>query len=338
MRKRLTAFALAAAALLGALAVAAGPEDSGRTYTVKAGEDVYSVAARLGVQPDDLKVLNNLTLISLDVGQVLKIPRGAKVPPAAPTGQTHTVKEREDLFAVAILWGVSPSDLKELNNLKSNDVRVGQVLRIPNGGALADAKPEQVVVLPEQVTVLQAQVPRPATYTVKEGEDVYAVCIRWEVSPAALKKLNNLSSSELTAGQVLKLPRGAGEQDVDVEDTGQTYTVQEGEDVYAVGIRWGVAPADLLELNNLKSAKLQAGQVLKLPREGYQANVNPEQAAAPEDTGEKTHTVKAGEDLYVVAILWGVAPSALKELNNLKSHKLQAGQVLKIPPLGMPPL
>ena len=38
------------------------------------------------------------------------------------------------------------------------------------------------------------------------GQDVYAVAIRWGVSPAELKALNNLTSSDLQPGQVLKIP------------------------------------------------------------------------------------------------------------------------------------
>ena len=54
-------------------------------------------------------------------------------PTPAPAGntQTYTVKEGEDLYAVAIRWGVSPSDLKALNNLTSTDLKAGMVLRIP---------------------------------------------------------------------------------------------------------------------------------------------------------------------------------------------------------------
>ena len=46
------------------------------------------------------------------------------------------------------------------------------------------------------------------TYTVKEGEDVYAVAIRWGVSPSALKELNNLTGNELKPNQVLRIPKG----------------------------------------------------------------------------------------------------------------------------------
>jgi len=59
-------------------------------------------------------------------------------PPAAPAAesstQTYTVKEGEDLYAVAIRWGVSPSDLKALNNLTSSELKAGTVLKIPNAG------------------------------------------------------------------------------------------------------------------------------------------------------------------------------------------------------------
>jgi LysM repeat protein len=45
----------------------------------------------------------------------------------------------------------------------------------------------------------------------------------------------------------------------------QTYTVKEGEDVYAVAIRWGVSPKEITALNNLKSIELEPGTVLKIP-------------------------------------------------------------------------
>ena len=54
-------------------------------------------------------------------------------------------------------------------------------------------------------------------------------------------------------------PAPAGEQKV------QSYTVKEGEDLYAVAIRWGVSPSELKSLNNLTSSDLQPGQILKIP-------------------------------------------------------------------------
>ena len=58
-------------------------------------------------------------------------PAPAAAPAAAPESKTYTVKEGEDVYAVAIRWGVSPAELKTLNNLTSSDLQTGQVLKIP---------------------------------------------------------------------------------------------------------------------------------------------------------------------------------------------------------------
>ena len=65
-------------------------------------------------------------------------PPPEPVHPPAVTGpmRAYAVKEGEDLYAVAIRWGVSPSELKAINHLTGPDLRPGQVLRIP---ASADA-------------------------------------------------------------------------------------------------------------------------------------------------------------------------------------------------------
>jgi len=61
-------------------------------------------------------------------------PAPAAAPAAADANvQTYTVKEGEDLYAVAIRWGVSPTDLKTLNNLSSTELKAGTVLKIPGG-------------------------------------------------------------------------------------------------------------------------------------------------------------------------------------------------------------
>jgi peptidoglycan DL-endopeptidase LytF len=63
-------------------------------------------------------------------------PAPAPTPAPAPDltgwkGQTHTVKEGEDLYSVALWWNVSLSELKELNGLTDTKLRPGVVLKIP---------------------------------------------------------------------------------------------------------------------------------------------------------------------------------------------------------------
>ena len=60
-------------------------------------------------------------------------PAAASTPaPQQPaTLETHTVKEGEDVVSIAISYGVSPSALMDANDLKSSEVKPGDVLKIP---------------------------------------------------------------------------------------------------------------------------------------------------------------------------------------------------------------
>ena len=63
-------------------------------------------------------------------------------------------------------------------------------------------------------------------------------------------------------------PADFDEVEVEVTDSGQTYTVREGEDIYVVAIRLGVSPRGLRTLNNLPpmEVELNPGMVLKIPK------------------------------------------------------------------------
>ena len=116
----------------------------------------------------------------------------------------------------------------------------------------------------------------------------------------------------------------------------QTYRVKEGEGLYDVAIRFGVNPSDQKTWNSLDTTKLKAGKILKISNEIGKGNPS---WAVPADVAEenippassKTYVVKEGEDLYGVAIRWGVSPGDLKMLNNLITPNLKAGQILKLP-------
>jgi len=54
-------------------------------------------------------------------------------------------------------------------------------------------------------------------------------------------------------------------------------------------------------------------------------------AKSSSTTGYVTHTVKAGENLYRIALRYGVSQAAIKSANGLKSNALRLGQKLRIP-------
>ena len=113
---------------------------------------------------------------------------------------------------------------------------------------------------------------RPATYTLQSGEHPYCIARRFNVDPDALLTLSGLTSAQansLATGTVLKIPQsGAFPGDRALVAHPTNYTVASGDEtVNSIACKYGdVDPAAIASANSLSvSAKLTAGQVLKIP-------------------------------------------------------------------------
>lgn len=105
-------------------ATASGPS----TYTVRSGDSLSMVAQRFNVTMAEMKEANNLRRDSIQVGQVLKIPATA-MPEASY--KEHTIAHGETLSQIASSYAVSLDVIRATNELKSDTIRPGQVLKIP---------------------------------------------------------------------------------------------------------------------------------------------------------------------------------------------------------------
>ena len=95
------------------------------------------------------------------------------------------------------------------------------------------------------------------TYTVKKGDNLYQIALKFDTTVDALKSLNGLNSNLLSIGQVLKIPSSSSSEIV--------YTVVAGDNLYQIARRFGTTVAALMERNNLGSSFLQVGQKLIIP-------------------------------------------------------------------------
>jgi membrane-bound lytic murein transglycosylase D len=121
-------------------------------HVVKYGETLEKIAKIYEVSISDLKQWNNLRSSRITIGQTLEIydkpeervkiiEAPAKLHAAAPApvktssagifSPTHKVKKGESLYTIAKLYGVDTQKFKKYNNLRSNKIIVGQVLKIP---------------------------------------------------------------------------------------------------------------------------------------------------------------------------------------------------------------
>lgn len=255
------------------------------TYVVQKGDSLYSIANKLGTTVSELKKENNLTTNTLQIGEVLRIPTKEIY---EGEENVYIVQKGDTLYSIATANNTTVDELKKANNLTSNILSTGQLLKIPSA------------LLPE------------STYIVKKGDSLYSIANKYNTTVDELKRINNLTSNILSIGQVLKLPSDKV-SDVEKEENTINYTVQKGDSLYSIARKYSTTIDKIKDLNNLTTNLLSIGQVLLIPT----------------DTNlETTYTVQKGDSLYSIAKKYDTTVDRLKQLNNLKSNLLSIGQIL----------
>lgn len=166
-----------------------------------------------------------------------------------------------------------------------------------------------------------------STHTVAAGENLYRIGLQYGISWVTLAEINGLANpNDIKVGQVLQLSEATTPT---VEPTPSpltetTYTVQIGDNLYKIGLAYGITWVQIAEANGIVNPnQILVGQVLKIPVE------------APGPAPQFTHTVLPGETLYLISLQYGIAWPAIAELNSLESpYVIYAGQTLVIPGSG----
>jgi len=207
-------------------------------YIVKKGDSLYSIARKYDVSVDDLKKYNNLDSNIINIGQELYIPKGQIIEDNVSTNfETYTVVLGDTLYGIANKYGVSVADIKEINNLTSNTLSIGQKLVIPTDDVIVDSDIINYI-----------------DYRVVLGDTLYGIANKYGVSVDEIKRINNLSNNNLSIGQIIRIP---------YLDT-KIYTVVSGDTIYSIAKKYGLSVDELKKLNNLTSNTLSVGQILNV--------------------------------------------------------------------------
>ncbi|HBY20478.1 MAG: hypothetical protein A2Y24_05540 [Clostridiales bacterium GWE2_32_10] len=127
------------------------PTDKIIEYKVVLGDSLWKISQKYSTTADRIKVLNNLKSDEINVGQVLIIEKNMTSTGSTYTNyRTHTVKSGETLWGIAISYDVSVAGIKSLNNLTSDYLTLGQVLKIPDSQAytIDSALASKLIVFP----------------------------------------------------------------------------------------------------------------------------------------------------------------------------------------------
>jgi LysM repeat protein len=240
---------------------------------------------------------------------------------AAVAYLTYVVKVGDALATVAAQHGTTVEVIRELNpQLVSDNLLPGEEIRIPAGLAPLE------------------QPGQPLYYVVRQGDLVVSLAERFGVTLEQIREANPLVDlDQVPVGLRLVIPVPAGtEADPELVYEGLTYSVQPGDTLNAIALRYSLNPDELVLLNELASADdLQIGQILRLPDH---ASVSSAVMQQPEPQGEGVvHVVQAGETLSEIALFYQVSTASLMAANGLSdADKLSVGLELLVPGVSPP--
>jgi LysM repeat protein len=177
-----------------------------REYVVKSGDSLGHIAYGNGITIRQLKELNSLKSDRLAVGQKLKIPAAKvvsapsqKKPAAAPAAAPAPVKTES----------AAPAPAAPAPAVESAAAAAPAAEPAPAAEASPAAEAGEAPAAEAKSEPAAAE----KTYVVQEGDDMTGVSIRWAVSAAAIRELNNLGDNDqLKPGQIIKLPADAAQQ------------------------------------------------------------------------------------------------------------------------------
>ncbi|MGL6118486.1 MAG: LysM peptidoglycan-binding domain-containing protein, partial [Plesiomonas sp.] len=186
-------------------------------HEVKRGENLLRIAERYHTSMQTLRDLNRLAGDQVNVGQKLKVPAAGGVPVAdaaktAPQSdssstiknstakkgsiEVYTVQRGDSLGKIATRYSISIDTLKFANNLRGNQVQVGQKIKIPLDGVVSATTAESA-----------KPAARPTQHKVKSGESLSMIAEKYGVGLSRLRQFNKLKSDQVMIGQTLKIPQ-----------------------------------------------------------------------------------------------------------------------------------
>lgn len=183
--------------------------------------------------------------------------------------------------------------MKQLNNLTTNNLSIGQILTLPATNR--------------------------NTYTVKSGDTLYKIATQNNTTVNILKQLNNLTNNNLSIGQILQLPLT---EIIEIPTTLTTYIIKSGDTLYSIAKKYNTTVDKIKQQNNLTTNILSIGQQLQIPTTEFIETL----------TTTITHTVVPGDTLYSIARTYNTTIDNIKQQNNLETNLLTIGQQLLISP------
>ncbi|MBU0836070.1 MAG: LysM peptidoglycan-binding domain-containing protein, partial [Gammaproteobacteria bacterium] len=231
--------------------------------------DLARVAKLADLDEDELYQLNPAFTrrITLDGPQQLLVPMEKAEMLAANLAlmkpqdlvdwQQYQVRAGDTLGVIANRHHLTVNIIRDVNRLKSDTLRIGQVLSLPTSGD-AGASRELLHAVARQPAAT------PRSYRVKSGDNLWDIAKAQRVSVRDLQRWNKLSGSQLKVGQALFLQGPAVAKAQSKGNSPTYYKVQKGDSLYQIAKRFNVQLNNLKTWNPKGTSVLRPGQLLTL--------------------------------------------------------------------------
>ncbi|MRI85907.1 LysM peptidoglycan-binding domain-containing protein [Aerococcaceae bacterium WS4759] len=258
--------------------VASTNSSMNQTHSVNQGDTLWSLARKFNVSVAELKEWNSLSsdLIITNASLIVSNPNnatnssdekrqqdvanqgnnsqtvGSTNNNSNQTSASHTINKGDTLWSIAQRNNVTVADLIKWNNLSSTVIHID--------GQLIVSNPTSDNTQKETEAGNDSSSSKQPSYTINQGDTLWSIAQKNNVTVSQLQEWNNLSSYLIHANQQLVVNNpngnqntgGTAEADDDTSsETQQTHTVNRGEYLYSIAKQYGVSVSDLASWNNL---------------------------------------------------------------------------------------
>ena len=303
------------------------------TYKVKKGDTLGKIALKHGVSIKQIQKWNKLRNSNITVGKRLKIHTqtysysNEELADNESGTTNYKIKPGDTLGQIAEKFKMSTAKLKSLNNLTSNSIVAGTILKVKDDGSNSSNR--------RRNTENDSDDSENSIYVVKNGDTLGQIAEKFGMSTATLKSINNLTSNSIVAGKSLKVKddgsNSSRNTENDTDDTDNSiYVVKKGDTLGQIAEKFGMSTANLKSINNLASNSISVGK--KLTVSGSIENNNKSENVERRATeNEKiTYVVKNGDTIGKIAENHSVSTQSIRDWNNISGNKIKIGQKLAI--------
>ena len=204
---------------------------------------------------------------------------------------TYIVKKNDNLYDIAKEYNTTVGILKALNNLNSNILQVGQILKLPTS-LVEETIPGDYLI-----------------YTIKKGDNLYSIAKNYNITLDELINFNQQGSTLLHIGEQLLIPIN------NQTNNNIQYIIKPGDTLYNIAKRYNTNVDEIKRINNLNTNMLKIGETILIPgTSNYQ-----------------TYVIRTNDTLEGIALRYNTTVENIMKANNLLTDDVTVGQIILIP-------